>query len=55
MGAIDHLRMTSLIVRVEPRGNDEEIKEKVQEWFVPESVALSAMLDGPSLRGAIFG
>ena len=45
MGAIDHLRMTSLIVRVEPRGSDEEIKEKVQEWFVPESVALSAMLD----------
>jgi len=54
MGAIDHLRMTSLIVRVEPRGNDEEIKEKVQEWFVPESVALSAMLDGAVVAGGDF-
>ena len=54
MGAIDHLRMTSLIVRVAPRGNDEEIKEKVQEWFVPESVALSAMLDGAVVAGGDF-
>ena len=54
MGAIDHLRMTSLIVRVEPRGSDEEIKEKVQEWFVPESVALSAMLDGAVVAGGDF-
>ena len=54
MGAIDHLRMTSLIVRVEPRGSDDEIKEKVQEWFVPESVALSAMLDGAVVAGGDF-
>lgn len=52
--SIDHLRMTSLIMRVEQRGNDSEIKEKVHDWFVPESVALSAMLDGAVIGGGDF-
>ena len=45
IGSIDHLRMTSLVMRVEPRTSDIEIKEKVHDGFVPESLALSAMLD----------
>ena len=46
--------MTSLIMRVEPRGSDSEIKKKVYDWFVPESVALSAMLDGAVIGGGDF-
>ena len=54
MASIDHLRMTSLIMRVEPRGSDNEIKEKVHDWFVPESVALSAMLEEAVIGGSGF-
>ena len=54
MESIDHVRMTSLIMRVEPRGSDSEIKEKVHDWFVPESVALSAMLEGAVIGGGDF-
>ena len=54
MESIDHLRIKSLIMQVEPRGSDSEIKEKVHDWFIPESVALSAMLDGAVIGGGDF-
>ena len=51
---IEHLRITSIILRVESRGSDEEISQKVQEWFVQESVALSEILDGAVVTGGDF-
>ena len=41
-------------MRVEPRTSDIEIKEKVHDWFMPESLALSAMLDGAVIGGGDF-
>ena len=52
--SIDHLYMMSLVVRVELRGSDDEINEKVHDWFVPERVALSAMLDRAVIGGRDF-
>ena len=46
--------MTSLIMRVELRDSDDEINEKVHDWFVPETVALSAMLDRAAIGGGDF-
>ena len=51
---IEHLRITSLILRIEPRGADADISQKVQDWFVQESVALSAMLDSVVVAGGDF-
>ena len=46
--------MMSLVVRVELRGSDDEINEKVHDWFVPECVAISAMLDQAVIGGCDF-
>ena len=54
LDGIQHLRITSLIMQVEMREDDGGIVEKVQEWFVPESVALSSMLDGSLVAGGDF-
>ena len=51
---IEHLRITSIILRVEPRRAEEDITKKVQDWFVQESVALSAMLDSAVVTGGDF-
>ncbi len=39
------LRLTSALIRVEKLAGDEGITEKVAEWFVPESLAISRVLD----------
>ena len=38
-------RMTSALVRVEPHPGDERITDQLGEWFVPESLACSRVLD----------
>ena len=40
------VRMTSAMIRVEPRSSDEDVADKVDDWFVPESMAVSKVLDG---------
>ena len=39
---------------MEPHGTDKNISQKVQDWFVQESVALSAMLDSAVVSGGDF-
>ena len=41
-------------MRVELRDSDDEINEKVHDWFMPETVALSAMLDRAAIGGGDF-
>ncbi|MFN2307014.1 MAG: DUF3422 family protein [Paracoccaceae bacterium] len=38
-------RITSALIRIEIAEGDEGIPEKVQDWFVPESLAISRVLD----------
>ena len=38
-------RITSALLRVEVGGDDDAIASKAQEWFVPESLAISRVLD----------
>ena len=40
------VRMTSAMIHVEPRPEDDQIAAKVDDWFVPESLAVSEVLDG---------
>ena len=39
------MRMTSTLVRVEPDPGPDKIFDKLGEWFVPESLACSHVLD----------
>ena len=48
------LRITSALLRVEEQSGDEGIAEKVAEWFVPESVAVSRVLDDDAVIAADF-
>jgi uncharacterized membrane-anchored protein len=47
-------RITSALLRVELQADDEGIAEKVTEWFVPESVAVSRVLDDDAVIAADF-
>ncbi len=38
-------RVTSALIRIEAQAGDEGISEKLADWFVPESVAVSRVLD----------
>jgi len=47
-------RITSAVIRVEVDNDPEDIREKVRDWFVPESVAVSSMLDGAAVVAGDF-
>jgi uncharacterized membrane-anchored protein len=47
-------RLTSALLRIEPAARDEEIEAKVREWFVPESLAVSTILDGAAVIAGDF-
>jgi len=47
-------RMTSAVIRVEQVEGDEGIIDKVRDWFVPESLAISRMLDDDLVVAADF-
>ena len=47
-------RVTSALIRVEPRPSDKQIFEHAADWFVPESVALSSMLDASAVVAGDF-
>ncbi len=38
-------RITSAMIRIEPLENDGALREKIQDWFVPDSVAVSKVLN----------
>ena len=47
-------RITSALIRVEEQSDDDLISEKVAEWFVPESLALSRVLDDEAVVAGDF-
>lgn len=47
-------RVTSALIRVEQQSGDEGIAQKVSDWFVPESVAVSRVLDDDAVIAADF-
>ena len=47
-------RITSALIRVEEQVGDEGITDKVRDWFVPESVAVSRVLDDDAIIAADF-
>ena len=48
------VRITSALIRVELAEDDEGIARKVDDWFVPESLAISRVLDGELVIASDF-
>lgn len=48
------VRMTSALVRVEQRPDQDQIVKRLSEWFVPESLACSEVLDGSATIAGDF-
>ena len=46
LAAAPGVRITSALVRVEHRPDDEAVRRRLAEWFVPESLAASRVLGG---------
>ncbi|MBE1284888.1 MAG: DUF3422 family protein [Rhodobacteraceae bacterium] len=47
-------RMTSIVMRVQERPEDDEIRRYLKEWFVPESLAVAEVLDGLAVAAGDF-
>ncbi len=47
-------RVTSLMLRILPRPEQRQIKAALQEWFVPESLAVAEVLDGSAVVAGDF-
>jgi uncharacterized membrane-anchored protein len=48
------LRITSALIRVEELSDDEAVPAKIDDWFVPESVAVSSVLDDTAIIAGDF-
>jgi uncharacterized membrane-anchored protein len=46
--------ITSALIRVEMSDDDAGIPEKLDDWFVPESLAVSSVLDGSAIMAGDF-
>ena len=47
-------RVTSILLRIDDRPSDEEVSTALGEWFVPESLAVSAVLDDAAVVAGDF-
>ncbi|MEM9872972.1 MAG: DUF3422 domain-containing protein [Pseudomonadota bacterium] len=47
-------RVTSILLRVEQEPEPEQIEARLAEWFVPESLAVSSVLDGSAVVAGDF-
>ncbi|MEO1536633.1 MAG: DUF3422 domain-containing protein [Pseudomonadota bacterium] len=47
-------RITSALIRVEVSEDDKEIHDKLEKWFVPESLAISSVLDDTAVMAGDF-
>jgi uncharacterized membrane-anchored protein len=47
-------RVTSALIRVEELGDEEAVPGKIEDWFVPESVAVSSVLDDTAIIAGDF-
>ncbi|WIV51688.1 DUF3422 domain-containing protein [Marivivens sp. LCG002] len=45
LNAAPGTRITSALIRVEPLTDDRQIEPKIEDWFVPESLAISRVLE----------
>ena len=54
LAAAPGVRVTSALIRVEPMPDLATMREKIDKWFVPESVAASAVLDGAAVVAGDF-
>jgi uncharacterized membrane-anchored protein len=48
------VRITSALIRVEALSDDAAVADKVDDWFVPESLAISHVLDGELVIASDF-
>ncbi len=48
------VRMTSILLRIAPRPNEQTIRDHLDAWFVPESLAASQVLDGEAVMAGDF-
>lgn len=54
LGAAPGVRLTSAIVRIEPRPADDVVSDRIGAWFVPESVAVSRVVDDGAVVAGDF-
>ena len=54
LDAAPSTRITSALIRIETATTDDAINAAAEAWFVPESLALSSVLDGQLIIGADF-
>lgn len=47
-------RVTSILMRVVPRPEDEQVKASLSDWFEPESLAVARVLDNASICASDF-
>lgn len=47
-------RITSALIRIEPRPADADINARIVDWFVPESVAMARVIDDAAVVAADF-
>jgi len=47
-------KMTSVLLRVMPRPSDAEVLKRLHEWFVPESLAVSSVLEDAAIIAGDF-
>ncbi len=48
------MRITSALIRVEPRGGEAEMSARMTDWFVPDSLAASHVLDDAAVMAGDF-
>ena len=54
LGEVPGVRVTSALIRVETMPAPEVLQDNLAEWFVPESLAASAVLDGAAVIATDF-
>ncbi|MBV7409423.1 DUF3422 family protein [Maritimibacter sp. DP1N21-5] len=54
LGRAPGVRVTSALIRVETMPDERELREKVDKWFVPESVAATYVLDRAGIIAGDF-
>ena len=47
-------RITSAMLRIQPRPTDEQINDAMADWFVPESLAMANVFEGAAVVGGDF-
>ena len=54
LARVPGVRMTSALIRVEKRPTEDTLRDNLNDWFVPESLAVSEVLDGAAVVATDF-